>query len=376
MTMTTQLTALTNRIATEFRTIRTLVSGSATGDVSALETSANNLVSALNEVRTLALSKASIDDSNVSAITTWSSNKTSSEIQAAVAALVNASPSTLDTLSEIATALGNDPNLATTLSAEIGTKANSSDVYTIAQVDAQNAVLTAAAAQRPGIQTFTSKNINVYADSSRPPLEDPNFVDGWYFVNAQAGQKFNWYPYSGAATTHARQDISSIYMVVRFYQTTCRPHIGIYSKPTGTGDASSWYHSRWVYATYDQAIPTAPGTYLVHFGDDPGIYPELPRLEIQATEEFNSVGDRALTEEILTYAWGTDSSQGVGQEELTVSEIGHKIANEWTSYALTHIGATSANLAAAQADIDSNTSAISTLAGTDLTALFQSAVTA
>lgn len=53
-------------------------------------------------------------------------------VAAALAALVNSSPSTLDTLKELADALGDDPNFATTISALIGTKlakaSNLSDV--------------------------------------------------------------------------------------------------------------------------------------------------------------------------------------------------------------------------------------------------------
>lgn len=45
-------------------------------------------------------------------------------IAARLAELVNSAPATLDTLAEIATALGNDPNFATTILAEIGKKAD------------------------------------------------------------------------------------------------------------------------------------------------------------------------------------------------------------------------------------------------------------
>lgn len=51
------------------------------------------------------------------------------------AAIVNSAPATLDTLNELATALGNDPNFATTTATLIGTKADSSSVYTKAQSD-------------------------------------------------------------------------------------------------------------------------------------------------------------------------------------------------------------------------------------------------
>lgn len=45
-------------------------------------------------------------------------------VAAAIAALVNSSPESLDTLQELAAALGNDPNFATTITNLIGTKAN------------------------------------------------------------------------------------------------------------------------------------------------------------------------------------------------------------------------------------------------------------
>lgn len=44
------------------------------------------------------------------------------DIDTAIANLVASSPSTLDTLNELASALGNDPNFATTISNQIGNK--------------------------------------------------------------------------------------------------------------------------------------------------------------------------------------------------------------------------------------------------------------
>lgn len=45
-------------------------------------------------------------------------------VETKIAELVNSAPETLNTLNELATALGNDPNFATTIATEIGTKAN------------------------------------------------------------------------------------------------------------------------------------------------------------------------------------------------------------------------------------------------------------
>ena len=49
-------------------------------------------------------------------------------VQNTVSGLVGAAPETLDTLNELATALGNDPNFATTVSNQIGKKANQTDL--------------------------------------------------------------------------------------------------------------------------------------------------------------------------------------------------------------------------------------------------------
>ncbi len=65
----------------------------------------------------------------------YTKTETDSEITTAISGLVNSAPSTLDTLNELATALGNDPNFATTIATQIGTKANSTDVYTKTESD-------------------------------------------------------------------------------------------------------------------------------------------------------------------------------------------------------------------------------------------------
>lgn len=53
-------------------------------------------------------------------------------VDTVVAGLVDSSPATLDTLNELAAALGDDPNFATTISGQIGAKANTADLATVA----------------------------------------------------------------------------------------------------------------------------------------------------------------------------------------------------------------------------------------------------
>lgn len=60
---------------------------------------------------------------------------TKTQVDKKVSDLVNSAPETLDTLNELANALGSDPNFATTVANQIGTKANSSDVYNKSETD-------------------------------------------------------------------------------------------------------------------------------------------------------------------------------------------------------------------------------------------------
>ena len=74
-------------------------------------TAKGNLVAALNELKAdvdaaASSGGASINDVSTSTASVWSSTRTSEAISEAVTALVNGAPGLLDTLEELATALG------------------------------------------------------------------------------------------------------------------------------------------------------------------------------------------------------------------------------------------------------------------------------
>jgi hypothetical protein len=76
---------------------------------------------------------------------------TESYVNTQVANLVDSSPTTLDTLNELAQALGDDPNFATTVSNQIGLKANSADLATVATTGSYNDLLN-----KPDLTILTS----------------------------------------------------------------------------------------------------------------------------------------------------------------------------------------------------------------------------
>ena len=63
--------------------------------------------------------------------------QTDAAIDTKIAALVNSAPETLDTLEELANALGDDPNFAATMTTELGKKANVGASYTKEESDAK-----------------------------------------------------------------------------------------------------------------------------------------------------------------------------------------------------------------------------------------------
>lgn len=122
MSFATNIGNLATRIGTEFKTIRTLISGSGTGDVSGLSTTATDLVAAINEV------KATADAAGSSGGLTEA--EVDARVQVGVDALIDGAPGALDTLNELAAAVADDASYAASVTAALAAKANSADVYT------------------------------------------------------------------------------------------------------------------------------------------------------------------------------------------------------------------------------------------------------
>ena len=109
-TVASNNTALANSISTNVATLNTKFNDYYTAIISdgkyQLKLSASTPLSLANNI-------LSIDLSNYSTL---------ANLSTAVANLVNSAPATLDTLKELAVALNNDPNFATTITTLIGTK--------------------------------------------------------------------------------------------------------------------------------------------------------------------------------------------------------------------------------------------------------------
>ena len=123
-TLIERLTALATAVKTETKAIRIMVTGTNNGGVGGLTTTATNLVGAINEVRTVAIAASG-------GVTQQDIDDATAAVKAEI--LGTAGP-TVDTLKEIADLLATNTSTDAALATVVANKANSSDVYTQAQI--------------------------------------------------------------------------------------------------------------------------------------------------------------------------------------------------------------------------------------------------
>ncbi|MGA1669817.1 MAG: hypothetical protein ACO39F_02905 [Candidatus Nanopelagicaceae bacterium] len=246
--------------------------------------------------------------------------------------LVGAAPATLDTLKEIADAIANDANIAATLTASIASTQAEVDAVEVAlasETSAREAADSALDARVEDVETnletsvvtVLENNAAVYADA-QPAIQDPSFREGWYFKNAgpvgTAQNKVNWYFFDGTSENISLGDFSG-YAVVTFDSLVSKPHLAVYTTPTGSGDAAAWYKSRVVYIA--NQTPLAGVKYLMYFGQDPKVHPELPRLTM-AADNVSTQGSQGAGERVLFSVIGSDGGAAIGNCEFVAEAVG------------------------------------------------------
>ena len=111
VTATNSTTYSSNKIVAAIQAARTVINDTTASGTSVYSsTKVNTAITAL------------IDDATTVTGKTWSSSKTQAVVNAAVASLVGGAPGTLDALNELAAALGNDANFATTMTTALGNR--------------------------------------------------------------------------------------------------------------------------------------------------------------------------------------------------------------------------------------------------------------
>lgn len=158
MSLETRIVALAQAIGADIKSLR-----QADGALSSLTTTAkSSLVAAINELHSLVGGGATIDDAAGDGATgvTWSADKIHDTIEAAKLAVKNELTSgagaALDTLAELATALGNDPNFAATIAAEIANRVRFDAAQTLTSPQQAQARANIGAAAESDLSALTT----------------------------------------------------------------------------------------------------------------------------------------------------------------------------------------------------------------------------
>lgn len=143
---------LAARAATEDKALRTLINANQS-DLSALTTTEKaSIVGAVNEVNAALGNLSVINDAGTGTNDIWSASKISAELTAQLDGLVSGAPGTLDTITEIATALQDNPDVITALQNQQAANATAIAANTVL---AQQGVDDAATAQTTADQGVT-----------------------------------------------------------------------------------------------------------------------------------------------------------------------------------------------------------------------------
>ena len=203
--------------------------------------------------------------------------------------------------------------------------------------EAQVQALIDASGGYGGSTTLLSSNLAI-AGGATPGVADPlNTVSGWYFKNtSNVTDKINWYYLSNANTalTMSLGGLNGMYALVNV-RAGGSPYFSVYTRPTGSGDAGGWYKSRLTYAplpSYD-ITPYTGQTVLLYWGNDPGDFIGVPRIEC-TLDSFSSNGVGAGSEEVMFGALSTSTSYPAGTYEFVVSNLAYEYNNTVFSYEL------------------------------------------
>lgn len=176
------------------------------------------------------------------------------------------------------------------------------------------------------IPTAANNTAAIYADGA----VGTNVTGGWRYINNPAAtlKKINWYVYQSplAETSYEVSQLENIYCVINNITTSTKiPFFAFYTRPTGSGDAASWYKSRIILSASNT---TGTGVKFLYTGEDPVlIHPEITGVNriqlvwdpIASTKTL----EQAKDENIFTSTLQSDSGVGgAGAYDFVFQEYG------------------------------------------------------
>ena len=318
-TLSASVTALQTQVGEDLQNTITSLQSEISAESARAQTAESSLQSSVSALQSQVGTDLQNTISSLQAADAANLAEAKAHAEAKVAEVVGSAPELLNTLKELSDALGGDENFAATISGQIGSLQSGLTSETAAREAAITGVNSSLSSIVASSNVFFEDNVNVYADSA-PGIKDPEGRDGWYFVNNTAGKKINWYFFNYTMATVTKGQLGSMYMVATVDTPDNRPYLAYYTARKEDGrDAASWYRSRLVF------LPASPipaqGKYVLFVGTDPGVHPELPRVEMVINSQTTR-GPQEDDETIFLGSVQSDSSHGVNLCKFVVHKTG------------------------------------------------------
>jgi len=160
----------------------------------------------------------------------------------------------------------------------------------------------------------TPPGVSSYADSNPSPVMDAFNRDGWLYTNTLAGNKFNYYYFSNTGFTETLSNIKGQYAVFQNDSLTT-DNVNVILALYGIDGFAGG--PRRVYYSNEKLLPGVK--YLVYWGINPDVFPELPRIEYNLVDEIN--WDENI--DVLTMSVGSDSAYTAGTVQNLMTHIGY-----------------------------------------------------
>jgi len=154
----------------------------------------------------------------------------------------------------------------------------------------------------------------IYADTVPPPIRSPDYREGWLYFNDNAGNKFNYYYFSNTAFLVPANEIVGQFCVFENLVPTLENVNVLFNIYAGTNFLTDGRR------VYTSNVRIKPGVkYLAYWGQDPGVFPALPRLEYTLASERNWNGEL----NVLNMSVGSDSGYAAQTVGNLMTHVGY-----------------------------------------------------
>ena len=166
--------------------------------------------------------------------------------------------------------------------------------------------------------------------------------DGWYYKKVSAdsvNRKINWY--LSPDVNMLVSDLKQVFFEMNLINSTTIPFITVYTKPTGSGDAASWFKSSRTFEVLNTTLLNNTN-YCCYYKFDsnavvPFAYNHINQAMSLSDVVANIRGSFLPTEQVMFFSFGTNTSAAVGAVEFICRSVSVQSSKGTVNHLLSNI---------------------------------------